>query len=826
MVGQTVSHYRILEELGGGGMGVVYKAEDTKLQRTVALKFLPPELTRDTDAKIRFIHEARAASALQHHNICTIHEIDETEDGQIFLAMDCYHGETLKQRIARGPLPVNEALDITGQIAAGLAKAHEAGMVHRDIKPANIIVTGDGVVKILDFGLAKLAGQTRITKTGTTVGTVAYMSPEQARGEEVDHCTDLWSLGVVLYEMLTGQLPFKGDHEAAVLYGTMNNDPDSVTTTRTDIPAEIQRLIDQLLAKSTSDRIESATFLLDRLPSSPRHGTPYTGKTNGPPRWSIRRSVAITAAIVAVAAILAFVIGQRFLSAPSADELSMAVIDFSTISDTDDRTLSASITGLVHVGLVESCPIRVISPTYLQDLRRRLFGEGRGRIEESQALEIARKAGATYLLTGQIGVLGEDRYVTWTLMDVISGRSLAARRVDETRPMDLADRIIAGVVPVVAGKTNAAAADTLRGVATITTDSPDAYRHYIAGILDADLGYDAQAIRHFEQALALDSTFAPAYLELSKIHTRESRKGRVYAEKAWSLRERLGVRDRMRLDSWLAWTDYRVKDAVEMDRALLDRWPEDREILKDLSDKLFSNWYSSVEVASKGIRLFPDDLLLRTYYVVGLTHLGRTGEALSAARYNMENAYAGYWIADIYQKQGFPDSSIAPLQQALKYDTEDYGYDSEMASIAYFKGDIDRAIDLTKELLARQGISERFRLRHTTDLLQDLSLFFLYIEKGQFEKSLEVIEDAGRDISDLERETRYISSPRNNLLLRMGRADEVLRWSREATRVKDVRFVQMKSLETRAWSLAALDSLEAAKRVVEQLRAEENFWGG
>jgi tetratricopeptide (TPR) repeat protein len=608
----------------------------------------------------------------------------------------------------------------------------------------------------------------------------------------------------------------------------MNNDPDNVTTTRTDIPAEIQRLIDQLLAKSPSDRIENATFLLDRLPFSRQHGTRYTGQTDGPPRWSIRRSVAITAAIVAVAAILAFVIGQRFLSAPSADELSMAVIDFSTISDTDDRTLSASITGLVHVGLVESSPIRIISPTYLQDLRRRLFGEGRGRIEESQALEIARKAGATYLLTGQIGVLGEDRYVTWTLMDVNSGESLAARRVDETRPTDLADRIIADVVPVVARKTNSAAADTLTGVASITTDSPDAFRHYIAGVLDSDLQNDAQAIRHFEQALALDSTFALAYLELSKIHTRESRKGRVYAEKAWSLRERLGVRDRMRLESWLAWTDYRVKDAVEMDRALLDRWPEDREILRDLSNKLFANWYTreAVEVASDGVRLFPDDLRLRAYYVIGLAGLGRTEEALSGARYNQENAYAGYWIADIYQNLGFPDSSIAPLQQALKFDTEDYWYDSEMASIAYFKGDIDRAIGLTKELLARQDISQRFRLRHTTDLLQDLSLVFLYIEKGQFEKSLEVIEDAGRDVSDFESKARYIGSPRNTLLLRVDRADEVLRWSRTAPGVKDVRFVQMKSLETRAWSLAALDSLEAAKRVVEQLRAQENFWGG
>jgi serine/threonine protein kinase len=218
MIGQTVSHYKITEKLGGGGMGVVYKAQDTKLKRTVALKFLPPELTRDKDAKTRFIREAQAASALQHNNICTIHEIGDTEDGRMFICMDCYDGETLNEKIAGGPLPVGEAIDIAIQVAEGLSRAHELGMVHRDIKPANILVTNDGVVKIVDFGIAKLAGMTKVTRTGATVGTVAYMSPEQARGEEVDSRSDVFSLGAVLYELLTGSDPFPGDHVAAVMY--------------------------------------------------------------------------------------------------------------------------------------------------------------------------------------------------------------------------------------------------------------------------------------------------------------------------------------------------------------------------------------------------------------------------------------------------------------------------------------------------------------------------------------------------------------------------------------------------------------------------------
>ncbi|MDZ7292496.1 MAG: serine/threonine protein kinase [candidate division KSB1 bacterium] len=207
MIGKTISHYKILEQLGQGGMGVIFKAEDTKLKRFVALKFLPPAFTLDKEARERFIYEAQAASGLDHPNICTIYEIDETAEEQMFIAMAYYEGETLKEQMARGNLQVAEAIDIAIQIVRGLAKAHQRGIVHRDIKPSNIIVTKEGVVKIVDFGLAKLSGVTRLTKTGSTMGTTAYMSPEQTWGEEVDHRTDLWSLGVVRYEMLTGKLP-------------------------------------------------------------------------------------------------------------------------------------------------------------------------------------------------------------------------------------------------------------------------------------------------------------------------------------------------------------------------------------------------------------------------------------------------------------------------------------------------------------------------------------------------------------------------------------------------------------------------------------------
>ncbi|CAN5269073.1 hypothetical protein BH23GEM4_BH23GEM4_17270 [soil metagenome] len=262
--GRTVSHYEILEKLGGGGMGVVYKARDLRLERVVALKFLPPHLSTDEEAKERFLIEAQAAAALDHPNICTIHEIGETRDGQLFIAMPCYQGETLKQRIGQGPLPVEEALSITTQVARGLARAHERGITHRDIKPANLMLTAEGNVKIVDFGIAKLT-DVSITRPGTTPGTVAYMSPEQARGEPVDGQTDLWSLGVVLYEMLTGQRPFRGAHDQVVLHAVLHSKPPPVTAIRPELPPALERVVGRALARGKADRYSTAHDLIADL---------------------------------------------------------------------------------------------------------------------------------------------------------------------------------------------------------------------------------------------------------------------------------------------------------------------------------------------------------------------------------------------------------------------------------------------------------------------------------------------------------------------------------------------------------------------------------
>jgi serine/threonine protein kinase/Tfp pilus assembly protein PilF len=260
MIGKTISHYKILEKLGEGGMGVVYKAEDTKLKRTVALKFLSPQAVGTEEDKTRFIHEAQAAAALNHPNICTVHEIDEYED-RSFIAMECIEGESLKAKVKSGPLQIDEAVRIAVEIAEGLQNAHSKAIIHRDIKSANIMLTATGRVKVMDFGLAKSSGGTQLTQSGTTIGTVAYMSPEQAKGETVDHRTDIWSLGIVLYEMLTGEPPFKADFEQATIYRIMNEEPPSLGSLRSDMPKKLGQIIEKALAKSTRERYESAEAL-------------------------------------------------------------------------------------------------------------------------------------------------------------------------------------------------------------------------------------------------------------------------------------------------------------------------------------------------------------------------------------------------------------------------------------------------------------------------------------------------------------------------------------------------------------------------------------
>src|SRR5689334_21969558 len=274
MIGSTISHYKILEKLGEGGMGVVYKAEDTKLDRLVALKFLPARLATSAQDKARFIQEAKSAASLNHPNVCTIHDIQE-HDGQMFIVMEFVDGQTLREKLPS--MNQGKAIDIAVQIAEGLAAAHEKGIVHRDVKPENIMVRKDGIVQIMDFGLAKLRATgskiTRLTKEGSTVGTAGYMSPEQVQGQEADHRSDIFSLGVMLYEMFTGQLPFRGVHETALAYEIVNVDAAPMSTLKPDLDPSLDAIVLDCLEKDPKERCQSVAEVARDLRRIKREST-------------------------------------------------------------------------------------------------------------------------------------------------------------------------------------------------------------------------------------------------------------------------------------------------------------------------------------------------------------------------------------------------------------------------------------------------------------------------------------------------------------------------------------------------------------------------
>ncbi|MEE9190835.1 MAG: protein kinase [Candidatus Neomarinimicrobiota bacterium] len=527
MIGKTISHFKILEKLGEGGMGDVYKAEDTNLDRIVALKFLPVEMTRDKDMKTRFIHEAKAASALDHTNICAIHEIAETEEGQLFISMGYYEGDTVEDRIKQGPLEVDDALDTTIQIAQGLDKAHKKKIIHRDIKSANIIVTTDGVVKIVDFGIAKLAGQTQVTKDGTSLGTASYMSPEQTLGKEVDHRTDIWSLGVVLYEMLTGLQPFQGDYEQAVVYSIMNEEPKPLTGLRTGIPLQLEQILDKALAKDPNERYQH----LDELIVDLKHvkKKPEKEKTDAQPpplspekkplwKQPIPLVVGVFALIVIAGVLLNLIINKPEPEvvpvAPQISSKSIAVLPFTSIDRTEESEIfSEGIHDDILSQIAKIRDLKVIARTSVL----------RYRNTEKSIKEIAHELGVGTVLEGSVRRSGEKVRIVAQLIDADTEDHLWT----ETYDRNYAD--IFAIQSDVANKIAGALQATLtleekHAIDEIPTDNLEAYELYQQGKIIFNKGwaleYFESAMAMFEKAVELDPDFVMAYSWLSIAHLR------------------------------------------------------------------------------------------------------------------------------------------------------------------------------------------------------------------------------------------------------------------------------------------------------------------
>jgi tetratricopeptide (TPR) repeat protein/predicted Ser/Thr protein kinase len=582
--GTMISHYRIVTTIGAGGMGVVYKAVDTRLDRPVALKFLPPHLLCDATARARFEHEARSASALNHPNITTIYEIDE-DGGQCFIAMELVEGRSLREVFKDRVLTMEEVLDIALQIGQGLDAAHRKQVVHRDIKPDNIMVTDDNRVKVMDFGLAKLRGATRVTKTATTVGTLQYMSPEQAQGKDTDQRSDVFSFGAVLYEMITGRKAFRGDNEAAVINSILNQDPEPLARYKRDVLDGLQRIVDKALAKDREERYQHADEMVADLkrerrvseridPSAARQ----VQATLKPGRGALRL-VVLFAALAAVVTLYIIFEPFRIEMGPNtqaiAQENSLAIMYFENMADPEDTDRTAQmVTALLITDLSESEYMRVVSRQRLYDILARLGNQGHRSIDKSVASEVAAQAGVKWILTGTVLQTEPNIVLTSEISDAGTGEIRATQRVSGGPGDDLfavIDRLTVEVrndmvLP------EEAMAEIDHHVSDVTTGSEDAYRYYLEGVDLNNKYYNDEAETAFRNAIRCDTTFAMAYYYLSSLTTGEE--SRELAEKALEYSSYASRIERYYIESYVAFLDGDYEETIRRAKRILEIEPD------------------------------------------------------------------------------------------------------------------------------------------------------------------------------------------------------------------------------------------------------------
>ncbi len=710
MIGRSVSHYTILEKLGEGGMGIVYKAHDTKLDRVVALKFLPHYLTSDLSEKERFYHEARAAAALTHPNIAVVHEIGE-HDGQIFIAMEYVEGKTLKD-IAGTPLPLSKTLDIAIQVCEGLAAAHEKGIVHRDIKSENIILTPKGLAKIMDFGLAKVKGATKLTKAGSTLGTAAYMSPEQAQGEEVDQRSDIFSFGVVLYELLTGRLPFRGEHQAALIYSIINEEPPPVARFNENVTPAIEQIVAKALAKEREERYQHADELvadlrrerkrLDYARAGYVSSLSTTTLAERPKRDIAKKGIGIAVVILLVIAALIFnpfnlKIGLEKNIA--SQKQSLAVINFENIPDPSDKEYTGEmLTNLLTTALFQAKGLDVISRERLYDIQKEL-GQGEAKaISSSMATQIARRAGVSAMLHGSILQLQPSLTVTYRVVDVQSGKIISTQRLSgyqSSKIFSLVDTL-AIMVNNDLRATPIGQAE-VKPVEVMSTGSLEAYRAYMQGIeADKKLLVD-ESKSAYQKAIEIDSTFALAHLGLFK-----ATGDKQELEKAVKLSGNLTERDRLLIEA----EHYSAvgSDLVAMNtfETLLQKYPHEEGAYERLALLYEGNF--RYDDAFRAIRrgLQNDSLNKNLWNALAYYHagMGQKEDAFAALDHYLKLAPAEANPYDsqgeIYYLFGNFDSAAASFQKALTFRTEPIGTRWRLGFLSMQQRDYTRAIELVR----------------------------------------------------------------------------------------------------------------------------------
>ncbi len=661
VIGQIISHYKILEKLGEGGMGVVYKAHDLSLDRPLALKFLPHYLASDAAEKERFYHEARAASSLSHPNITTIYEISEF-DGQLFLAMEYVEGQTLKQVLDLEPLPVKRVLEIAIQACDGLVAAGEKGIVHRDIKSDNMMITPKGQVKIMDFGLAKIKGSAKLTKAGSTLGTAAYMSPEQARGEEVDHRSDIFSFGVVLYELFTGRLPFRGDHHAALVYSLMNEDPLPLARFNDKVTPEMERIVLKALSKDREERYQHVDELLADLRRERKHleyarsgyvaattTIPMVAQTQAQPSNQPSKGARriwtyaiLSACFVILALVLVMVNPFNFHitavnSGAESGKSSLAVMYFESIPDPEDRDHTAEmLTNLLTTSLFQTRDIDVISRERLYDIQKELGQADTKVITPSTATMVAQRAGVSMMLMGSILQKQPSLAITYRLVEVRSGKIMSTQRLSGFAPdriFSLVDTLALLVKSDL--HVGSSAPSVEKSVASVTTTSPEAYRSYLEGVEQDKRFYGSEAKAAFKRAIELDSNFAMAYFRYALVSlgdlTIQEIDGAL--SKAFSLSGNVTEKERLSIQSaYMSQVEKNIPKAVSLTEELVQKYPHEQGTVLQLGFlySAIGEFDKAAQTFLRGIGRDSLDKSLWNILAYSFASLGRREEAFHA----------------------------------------------------------------------------------------------------------------------------------------------------------------------------------------------------
>ena len=596
MIGQTISHYRVLSRLGAGGMGVVYEAEDTRLGRKVAIKFLPEETSHDSEAVQRFLREARVISNLNHPHICTLYDIGE-HDGKQFMVMELLDGQSLKDRIARGPLPIEEVRALGAQMADALDAAHAQGVVHRDIKPANLFVTRRGTIKVLDFGVAKLSQGSRqgagdldstrgvtdqLTTLGTTIGTVSYMSPEQARGQEIDGRSDLFSAGVVLYEMATGQLPFPGATVATIFEGLLTKDPAPPSTMRAGIPAEFDHIVQKALEKDRNTRYQSAAELRADLKRLKRASSTATEPVSPKPARVAsgrRRRTALIGAPLVLAALVGGFFLYRSVTTPALTAKDTVVLA-SVVNRTGDTMFDDTMGEALALQLRQSPFLNVVPDQQVQATLRLMAREPMTPVTEDVGREICQRAGAKALLGGTIAMLGSSYVVTLNAQDCVEGKVFAEQQVQanskETVLAALGDAVSAFREKL--GETLASVQRYDAKIEQASTPSLEALKAYSQATRTRRTSGDFDSVPFFKHAIDLDPEFALAYARLGTVYSNLSLpdEARKMTARAYELRHKVSEAERLYIEArYFTTVEPDIQKALDTYRVWLGTYPND-----------------------------------------------------------------------------------------------------------------------------------------------------------------------------------------------------------------------------------------------------------